>query len=119
MIQLCTKLHSTGSQIGSSSVKEASIKKIRNINKQLSAFQGQYKDDEGVKDLVEKAKELQEKLGEIEEYQSVCQQTSLEYDERKPIIEFKDRLSEEDARKAKLDPWIQYLGYQNEINGFR
>lgn len=43
-----------------------SIKKIRNINKQLSAFQGQYKDDEGVKDLVEKAKELQEKLGEIE-----------------------------------------------------
>ncbi|SHG77022.1 VPS10 domain-containing protein [Winogradskyella jejuensis] len=43
-----------------------SIKKIRNINKQLGAFQSQYKDDENVKDLVEKAKALQEKLSDIE-----------------------------------------------------
>lgn len=43
-----------------------SIKKIRNINKQLEAFQKQYKDNEQTKDLVEKAKTLSEELGEIE-----------------------------------------------------
>ncbi|GAB5563472.1 MAG: hypothetical protein Wins2KO_05350 [Winogradskyella sp.] len=43
-----------------------SIKKIRKINKQLSAFQKQYKDDESVKELVEKAKTLQDQLSEIE-----------------------------------------------------
>lgn len=43
-----------------------SIKKIRNINSQLSAFQKQYKDDENVKDLVEKAKALEEQLSNIE-----------------------------------------------------
>lgn len=43
-----------------------SIKKIRNINGQLSAFQKQYKDDEDVKDLVEKAKALEEQLSNIE-----------------------------------------------------
>jgi len=43
-----------------------SIKKIRNVNKQLSAFQKQYKDDESVKELVEKAKELEKKLGDVE-----------------------------------------------------
>ena len=43
-----------------------SIKKIRAINKQLKAFQAQYKDDENVKDLVEKAKGLQDELSEIE-----------------------------------------------------
>lgn len=40
-----------------------SIKKIRNINKQLSAFESQYKD---VKELVEKAKVLKEQFSEIE-----------------------------------------------------
>ncbi len=43
-----------------------SIKKIRNINKQLGAFQKQYKDDENVKELVEKAKALEEQLSNIE-----------------------------------------------------
>ena len=43
-----------------------SIKKIRNINGQLGAFQKQYKDDDNVKELVEKAKELQEQLSNIE-----------------------------------------------------
>ncbi len=43
-----------------------SIKKIRNINGQLSAFQKQYKDDDNVKDLVEKAKALEEQLSNIE-----------------------------------------------------
>ncbi len=43
-----------------------SIKKIRNINGQLEAFQKQYKDNEQVKDLVEKAKELSTQFGEIE-----------------------------------------------------
>ena len=43
-----------------------SIKKIRHINGQLSAFQKQYKDDENVKDLVEKAKALEEQLSNIE-----------------------------------------------------
>ncbi|MBT8265530.1 MAG: glycosyl hydrolase [Bacteroidia bacterium] len=43
-----------------------SIKKIRKINEQLGAFETQYKDDENVKDLVDKAKELKEKFSEIE-----------------------------------------------------
>jgi DNA-binding FrmR family transcriptional regulator len=43
-----------------------SIKKIRNINGQLSAFQKQYRDDDNVKDLVEKAKSLEEQLSNIE-----------------------------------------------------
>ncbi|WP_353776923.1 glycosyl hydrolase [Winogradskyella sp. 3972H.M.0a.05] len=44
-----------------------SIKKIRNINKQLSAFQTQYKRDDSVKDLLDKAKTLKEQFTEIEE----------------------------------------------------
>lgn len=43
-----------------------SIKKIRKINAQLEAFQKQYKDNEKVKDLVEKAKTLSEQFSEIE-----------------------------------------------------
>lgn len=43
-----------------------SIKKIRNINKQLGAFQKQYKDNEATKDLVEKAKNLSEEFSDIE-----------------------------------------------------
>ncbi len=43
-----------------------SIKKIRNFNSQLEAFQKQYKDDKDVKDLVEKAKSLTTALSEIE-----------------------------------------------------
>jgi photosystem II stability/assembly factor-like uncharacterized protein len=43
-----------------------SIKKIRNVNKQLSAFTKQYKDDDAVKELVEKAKKLKEQLSDIE-----------------------------------------------------
>ena len=43
-----------------------SIKKIRAINKQLTAFQEQYKEDDRVKELVEKAKKLSEEFSEIE-----------------------------------------------------
>ena len=43
-----------------------SIKKIRKVNNQLSSFQKQYKNDENVKDLVEKAKALEEQLSNIE-----------------------------------------------------
>jgi photosystem II stability/assembly factor-like uncharacterized protein len=43
-----------------------SIKKIRAINKQLTAFQKQYKDDERVEDLKEKAKKLSEDFSKIE-----------------------------------------------------
>jgi len=43
-----------------------SIKKIRKINEQLSAFESQYKDNEDVKELVEKAKVLKEQFSEIE-----------------------------------------------------
>jgi len=43
-----------------------SIKKIRNINAQLTSFQKQYTDNEDVKDLVENAKDLEEQLSEIE-----------------------------------------------------
>jgi len=44
-----------------------SIKKTRNINKQLSAFEVQYKDNESVKDLIEKAKALKKQFTKIEE----------------------------------------------------
>jgi hypothetical protein len=43
-----------------------SIKKIRNINGKLEAFMAQYKGDDTVKDLVEKAKTLKEQFSEIE-----------------------------------------------------
>jgi photosystem II stability/assembly factor-like uncharacterized protein len=43
-----------------------SIKKIRNINKQLGAFQKQYKGDDNVKELVKRAKVLEEQLSDIE-----------------------------------------------------
>ena len=43
-----------------------SIKKIRAINKQLSTFQKQYKDDERVEELKEKAKNLSEEFSKIE-----------------------------------------------------
>jgi len=43
-----------------------SIKKIRKINKQLKAFQEQYKDNDEVKTLVEEAKKLSEDFSEIE-----------------------------------------------------
>jgi photosystem II stability/assembly factor-like uncharacterized protein len=43
-----------------------SIKKIRNVTKQLDAFMKQYKDNPKTKDLVAKAKEMKEKLGEVE-----------------------------------------------------
>ncbi|WP_289644186.1 WD40/YVTN/BNR-like repeat-containing protein [Maribacter aestuarii] len=43
-----------------------SIKKIRKINTQLDAFTKQYKDNEATKDLVEKAKAMKERLGEVE-----------------------------------------------------
>ena len=43
-----------------------SIKKIRAINKQLTAFQEQYKEDDRVKELVEKAKKLSEDFTQIE-----------------------------------------------------
>ncbi len=43
-----------------------SIKKIRTINGKLDAFMEQYKGDDNVKDLVEKAKDLKEQFSEIE-----------------------------------------------------
>lgn len=43
-----------------------SIKKIRKINVQLEAFQKQYKEDESVSELVEKAKNLSEQFSDIE-----------------------------------------------------
>ncbi|MCJ7465226.1 MAG: glycosyl hydrolase [Maribacter sp.] len=43
-----------------------SIKKIRKINSQLDAFVKQYKDNEQTKDLVDKAKKMKEKFGEVE-----------------------------------------------------
>ncbi|MEM6685697.1 MAG: glycosyl hydrolase [Bacteroidota bacterium] len=44
-----------------------SIKKIRKINAKLSSFAAQYKDDENVKDLVDKAKDLKKQFTAIEE----------------------------------------------------
>lgn len=44
-----------------------SIKKIRNIRKQLSAFETQYKGNDDLKDLLDKAKQLKEDFTKIEE----------------------------------------------------
>ena len=44
-----------------------SIKKIRKIKDQLSAFETQYKDDDNVKELIEKSKILKEDFTKIEE----------------------------------------------------
>ncbi|MGM5469236.1 VPS10 domain-containing protein [Flavobacteriaceae bacterium LMO-SS05] len=44
-----------------------SIKKIRNIKEQLSVFETQYKDNESVKELLEKSKTLKEEFTKIEE----------------------------------------------------
>lgn len=44
-----------------------SIKKIRKINEQLTAFEKQYKDNEAVKDLLEQAKEIKKGFTEVEE----------------------------------------------------
>ncbi|NHF60469.1 glycosyl hydrolase [Flavobacteriaceae bacterium TP-CH-4] len=43
-----------------------SIKKIRKINAQLDAFTKQYKDNQATKELVEKAKAMKERFGEVE-----------------------------------------------------
>ena len=43
-----------------------SITKIRNVTEQLNAFTEQYKDDDRTKDLVERAKVMKDKLGEVE-----------------------------------------------------
>jgi photosystem II stability/assembly factor-like uncharacterized protein len=43
-----------------------SIKKIRKISKQLDAFTEQYKNDEKIKDLVKRAKDLKKSFSEIE-----------------------------------------------------
>lgn len=43
-----------------------SIKKIRDVTKQLNSFTEQYEDDARTKDLIEKAKVMKEKLGEVE-----------------------------------------------------
>ncbi len=43
-----------------------SIKKIRKINAQLDAFTKQYKDNEQTRDLIENAKQMKEKFGEVE-----------------------------------------------------
>ncbi len=43
-----------------------SIKKIRNVSSQLDAFMTQYKDDDATKDLVDKAKDMKKRLGEVE-----------------------------------------------------
>ena len=43
------------------------IKKMRKVSKQLTAFETQYKDDNSLKDLLEKAKSLKAKFTEIEE----------------------------------------------------
>jgi photosystem II stability/assembly factor-like uncharacterized protein len=44
-----------------------SIKKIRNVRDQLSAFEAQYKENEDVKDLLDKSKILKEEFTKIEE----------------------------------------------------
>tara|TARA_R110000868_G_scaffold240846_2_gene495413 strand:- start:3956 stop:7063 length:3108 start_codon:yes stop_codon:yes gene_type:complete len=44
-----------------------SIKKIRKIKNQLTAFETQYKDDDNVKELLEKSKKLKEDFTKIEE----------------------------------------------------
>ncbi|AXT18499.1 glycosyl hydrolase [Flavobacteriaceae bacterium AU392] len=95
-----------------------SIKKIRSINKKLSAFQTQYKDDVNVKGLVEKAKELKEKFSSIEKALYQTQNRSGQDPLNFPI-RLTNKLGHLNALVSRGDfaPTAQDIAVKNELSG--
>jgi photosystem II stability/assembly factor-like uncharacterized protein len=93
-----------------------SIKNIRSINKQLSAFQMQYKDNDEVKDLVEQAKTLEEQLSNIEKalYQT---KNRSNQDPLNFPIKLTDKLGGLNAltRRGDFPPTDQAVEVKNEL----
>jgi hypothetical protein len=95
-----------------------SIKKIRAVNKQLSAFQKQYKDNAEVADLIEKAKSLEEQLSEVEKalYQT---KNRSNQDPLNFPIKLTDKLGGLNAltRRGDFPPTDQAIEVKNELTG--
>ncbi|OZV70746.1 VPS10 domain-containing protein [Winogradskyella aurantia] len=95
-----------------------SIKNIRSINEQLGAFQKQYKDNEDVKDLLEKAKTLEEQLSNIEKalYQT---KNRSNQDPLNFPIKLTDKLGGLNALTSRGDfpPTDQAIEVKNELTG--
>jgi photosystem II stability/assembly factor-like uncharacterized protein len=95
-----------------------SIKNIRSINEQLGAFQKQYKDNEDVKDLLEKAKTLEEQLSNIEKalYQT---KNRSNQDPLNFPIKLTDKLGGLNAltRGGDFPPTDQAIEVKNELTG--
>jgi photosystem II stability/assembly factor-like uncharacterized protein len=95
-----------------------SIKKIRKINAQLSSFQKQYKDGENVKDLVEKAKTLEEQLSNIEKELYQTQNRSGQDPLNFPI-KLTNKLGHLNSLVSMGDfaPTAQDIAVKNELTG--
>jgi photosystem II stability/assembly factor-like uncharacterized protein len=95
-----------------------SIKNIRSINEQLGAFQKQYEDNEDVKDLLEKAKTLEEQLSNIEKalYQT---KNRSNQDPLNFPIKLTDKLGGLNAltRGGDFPPTDQAIEVKNELTG--
>lgn len=95
-----------------------SIKKIRSVNKQLEAFQKQYKDNPEVTELVEKAKSLQEQLSEVERalYQT---KNRSNQDPLNFPIKLTDKLGGLNSltRRGDFPPTDQAIEVKNELTG--
>ena len=94
------------------------IKKIRSINKQLGAFQKQYKDDDAVKDLVEKAKALKESLSGVEKELYQTKNRSGQDPLNFPI-KLTNKLAHLNSlvRRGDFPPTNQDVAVKNELTG--
>jgi hypothetical protein len=95
-----------------------SIKKIRAVNKQLGAFQKQYKDDYNVKALVQKAKTLEEQLSVIEKELYQTKNRSGQDPLNFPI-KLTNKLGHLNAlvRMGDFAPTEQDIAVKNELSG--
>ncbi|WP_411893884.1 VPS10 domain-containing protein [Winogradskyella sp. A2] len=95
-----------------------SIKKIRSINKQLGAFQKQYKGDDNVKDLLDKAKTLEEQLSDIEKALYQTKNRSGQDPLNFPI-KLTDKLGGLNSltRRGDFPPTDQAIAVKNELTG--
>lgn len=95
-----------------------SIKKIRLINKKLSAFEAQYKNDASVKELVAKAKELREKFTKVEEALYQTKNRSGQDPLNFPI-RLTNKLGHLNALVSRGDfpPTAQDIAVKNELSG--
>jgi len=95
-----------------------SIKKIRNITSQLDAFSKQYKDNEQTAALVEKAKAMKEKFGEVEKALYQTKNRSIQDPLNFPI-RLTNKLGHLNSLVALDDfpPTDQDVAVKNELTG--